>query len=804
MVCICCYFWSISARVRNANASHTSGNPKSTVGIPPCVAVLMGHDLYRSRVCVLCDEYLGRSAWRTKSCVSLLNHPKYVDRVKHVFAEFSLDSRYLSTSLCVACLTTIYHEHDIEHSLHLTQHKEVLRARLRQGEANRNIPPCERFPVGICFLCEHCKTWSSRKRGRPVSRKRRVDECKTSGRPPKVRCSSVRHNANRGGGRPMASPDSFQPHHTKMSAKQFYTASHALIISLSESVMKSPSIRGSERVVSTLRQFDIHIESGMHKINRGRIHVFDKYFVSIPPPDCFEPLPKCLSMSTKCPPPPSTSDIDSKESKSNISCKKSPPVPCVTCRHPLVICKDIVAFLKEYVRLRGHSCDDVGLLKVGLDGGGKSLKFMVQILFKDDPLLVTGDLLEEMSQRVGATELDSGVSRVLIIALAPCLSEYYTSVNHILELLHLDLLYSVFRTARFAICVDLKMQMILLGLKGCSARFGCPYCLFSRWSDHSHPSTHRTIVRLTSEATSLSQKITQNKRLKPGEGESSLGVPPVSFLRRYEPVLKVICPPQLHLNLGIIPTFYNQIAFLDPDIAHKWLTHCNISLNPNHGETDFIGPECMKLLRSLDDVEKMVPLRVRNLFKSQEENFERLRVRDEFVSPTPHSKRDKPTTTTECQLLLLLCVKALRAYEVVVRMTMKSGADMRKDWQTPLREFTSLITRTQVKVTIKIHILSDGHFNDFLTQFAGGVSMAAWSEQAFEACHYRYSKTQEHFRVPKNYRKHEPKNVLTAVNAWNATRLTAPEYTDFVSAGRCNGSLRSTDAAGIFQGPQVC
>ncbi len=67
--------------------------------------------------------------------------------------------------------------------------------------------------------------------------------------------------------------------------------------------------------------------------------------------------------------------------------EKTADGPCLECRHETVICKDIVSTMRKFVRARGRTCDDVALVKLGIDGGGKCLKVMVQVLFKDDFLL---------------------------------------------------------------------------------------------------------------------------------------------------------------------------------------------------------------------------------------------------------------------------------------------------------------------------------------------------------------------------------------------------------------------------------
>ena len=111
----------------------------------------------------------------------------------------------------------------------------------------------------------------------------------------------------------------------------------------------------------------------------------------------------------------------------------------------------------------------------------------------------------------------------------------------------------------------------------------------------------------------------------------------------------------------------------------------------------------------------------------------------------------------------------MRLFRQLIEMTMKRGADMSNGWLTPLRAFTEGVERLQLRVTMKIHIMKDGHFEDFLTEHAGGVSFAAFSEQSFEHTHPQFTAFCKNFNVPKNFRRLSSAAVLLAVSAWNST-----------------------------------
>lgn len=787
------YVWHFSMLRLHSLTHAINGNIKFCHKMPSCVSELAGHEFSRAVICVLCDEYLGQGAWRGTGkvkCISLLNRPKVLLRLQAKFTEFSLEQRCWGTSLCSGCVAVIYHPQD--KSLHFQSQVKILKERRTDFSPRLYTPPCEREPAAACFLCAHREKFSQN-RGTPVNRVIKYGSPelrdKDVGRPSKRLRASIRHNAYKGGGRPKISS---LPPPTPVTSQDFYSMSHLLVFSLSDCVLKTPSVRGAMRVAQTLRSFDFKVEPHVRQSASQRTSIFEKYYKSFPPDKSFGQV-DCRRLTPDC-----------SESKGD------DVLPCFSCRHPFVLCTDVGGFLTEYVRIRGRTLDQVGLVKIGIDSGGKSLKFMVQLLFEDDDLLTGRKEGGGGTWAAGKFVLDNGVSRVFIIALAPDLDEKYESLSFILKLLKLDTLSAIFRKAKLAVCVDLKMQMLILGLTGCNARFGCPYCLFSRWGKHSCPDDHRSILRLTAESNDLSKKLVERsqkyqRKMAPrtGENQSSTGQPPVDFLKNTKDIVAVVVPPQLHLVLGIVPPYLYRLRLLDPLLIRRWLQNAGISFNKAHGEVDLKGPMVLRLLRKLDMLEEMISPRVREKFASRESTgATRLRSSAQ-APPEPGDKQVTPDTIIGCHLEILLICKTLAAFRVLMDMTMSRGADMTRDWQTPLRDFAFLVRRSRIKLTIKLHILVDGHLKDFLSEHAGGVSLAAWSEQAFESAHYAFEQVAQQQNVPKSFARHSPHAVLRAVVAWNSSRIVPSEYvTMFKSQGR-GATISSTDSRNIEEGPQV-
>lgn len=138
-------------------------------------------------------------------------------------------------------------------------------------------------------------------------------------------------------------------------------------------------------------------------------------------------------------------------------------------------------------------------------------------------------------------------------------------------------------------------------------------------------------------------------------------------------------------------------------------------------------------------------------------------------------------------------------------MTTAAGADIRKDWQFHLDAFNNTIAELKLKTTIKLHIF-DEHFAPFLKQHSAGVSLAAFSEQAAETGHRVFDVVAGNHNVPKDFTSVDGKRVLSALNAFNGSRLFNNEtqiiVKMFQSRGRAaRGIITLQEARSIWEGP---
>ena len=115
-------------------------------------------------------------------------------------------------------------------------------------------------------------------------------------------------------------------------------------------------------------------------------------------------------------------------------------------------------------------------VKVGVDGGGGTLKACVSLIYDGDKILKPGDYVSKKKRRKltdGLEEAEvsnnNGVNRVLILALSTDSDENYEKLQNIMS--HLDL-----EPGKFSFCGDLKVINIALNLMTHSARHPCPWC----------------------------------------------------------------------------------------------------------------------------------------------------------------------------------------------------------------------------------------------------------------------------------------------------------------------------------------
>ncbi len=338
-------------------------------------------------------------------------------------------------------------------------------------------------------------------------------------------------------------------------------------------------------------------------------------------------------------------------------------------------------------------------------------------------------------------------------------------------------LRDAFRSARICYAIDLKMMLVMLGLLSSGARFACPFCLFSRWKKHSCPHTKRSILGLTSEATALQDMFADEERsfAKPGEHGSSSGMPPMSCLALADDILPSMPPGTLHVMLGVVATVIDEIERCDNEMCASFLRELGVRRNEAHAGTDFVGPECKKILEKVDKLVEKTSSAARTKFEHSREGStpEQRRTRAN-PPPDPHEpKMCVPRRVIDRHVRVLQCCSALSNFHDVMRMT-KAGANI-DAFEEATVGFCADIAELQLKTTMKIHIVDD-HLSTFVKSMPSGFSLAAYSEQAMETCHYHHELVTRRCNVPKKFRKPAPERVKRSVDLWNSGRISFAEY----------------------------
>ena len=114
--------------------------------------------------------------------------------------------------------------------------------------------------------------------------------------------------------------------------------------------------------------------------------------------------------------------------------------------------------------VHGRAEKDSLLLKVSIDGGSGFLKFCISIFDIDDPS-------PNSKTSLAKKFLESGVKRILIIGIAPNVSEDYVNVKRLWLSCGLDNLRQ-----RYTLATDLKLCNIILGMMGHSSCHPCCWC----------------------------------------------------------------------------------------------------------------------------------------------------------------------------------------------------------------------------------------------------------------------------------------------------------------------------------------
>ena len=247
---------------------------------------------------------------------------------------------------------------------------------------------------------------------------------------------------------------------------------------------------------------------------------------------------------------------------------------------PIVYCPKLEELVWHILETRACSPQD-SLVKVSLDAGGTFLKVCLQVLNLTKEQETPGKENKEF--------LPSGVKKLFIIALVEDISENYSNISKILQLLDLENIH-------FKFVCDLKVANILCGLQSHSSKHPCCYCDVSKDELHQKGNLQSFgSLRQNFEAFKASQTVLASDFKNCHEN-------PILPLDDAVEVLDVIPPPELHLLLGAVNHLFQGMKRAW-ELADSWPEHLHIKPAPYHGGHLFNGPACHKLLQNIDQLE---------------------------------------------------------------------------------------------------------------------------------------------------------------------------------------------------------
>lgn len=247
--------------------------------------------------------------------------------------------------------------------------------------------------------------------------------------------------------------------------------------------------------------------------------------------------------------------------------------------HPVVYCNDLKGLIDYISTARGIENAN---LKLGIDGGGGFVKFSLS--------LYESDVVESSH---GSTWnkgfLNTGVKRIIIIAIIPEMKETYKNVSQIFNLLNLLSL-----DKKYTLALDMKMANIVAGIQSHACSYPCIYCICPKteFSKMSSSCILRTLESVSQNA--CAYKLTKNGEAK--DFKSCVNEPLISGAAN-EIFLKHIPPAELHLLLRLTNKMFNEIEKRSNDVATQWVTAVGIK-RPMLHSGEFTGNMCKRLLHN--------------------------------------------------------------------------------------------------------------------------------------------------------------------------------------------------------------
>ena len=334
---------------------------------------------------------------------------------------------------------------------------------------------------------------------------------------------------------------------------------------------------------------------------------------------------------------------------------------------PVILCNRLGDIVNKVMQERDVNSES-HLLKIGIDGGGGMLKVCLTICKKHLPreqAECTADKRFCYQDGVGKRSFSSGgVRQLLIVGLAPDVSETYHNVQTLLETLDTA-------SISFVLAADMKMVNIICGIQSPSgSTYPCPWCETGK--DHfrsSPPGALRTVEKLDVQQRAYHSACQRAGRQLPApKFKNCINKPLVSGSSCLS-ILDLIPPMELHLMLGVVNRLFTTLSDALREAgssmtADDWAKELGISRSTYHGG-QFEGNQCRKMLKEVDILQMMLE-------------------RSGSYVGMPY-------------------VQALRAFNDVVTKTF--GADLDPGYEAAIAEYRRCYMELKLPVNVKNHVI---------------------------------------------------------------------------------------------------
>ncbi|KAJ8671695.1 hypothetical protein QAD02_002954 [Eretmocerus hayati] len=276
------------------------------------------------------------------------------------------------------------------------------------------------------------------------------------------------------------------------------------------------------------------------------------------------------------------------------------------------------------------------LLKIGLDGGGGSLKICLSI-----PNLSENDGAEESSPtkvkgaRISKRFSDAGVEKFFIIGLVESCQENYDNISMLWSMLKLNDIGRKY-------AIDLKVANLMAGLMAHGASFPCTWCHAPK-DQLSLPCSEVRTNREISDHFLLWENAGAEKNLYK-EFKNCIHKP-IFTGDPDKPIIDIIVPPELHMMLGIVNFLYDNMFEEIEEVTLDWAKFCNVNRKVVRGGSG--TKRAQQQSNQSDEKKKPQEWQFRSLSSSTTEKG----LKNLPQKPKPKPRTQKPPEAKEAEKL---------------------------------------------------------------------------------------------------------------------------------------------------------